>query len=354
MEGAGVTDRLPELLDSKGLQAELGISRAVAEKLMRQLPVVTFPDIRKVYVRRSDALALVEARTFLKDEVRDDNAAKAGRLAKYHRDSGRALVERLDNAPPCPSRCILRSSRGFDHRRSHMATITISKRKTACGKRYDVRYRLGGRSYPVVRAGTFKTEREAKARHALVSGEIAHGRNPAELLDALARDTTAPTMSLSTWVERFLASRIDIDANTKKNYTSALKKIGETFGDRDPSTITATEIAEWIADLSTTRKPGTLNQYMIAFRLLLDHVGLEPNVARDPTGEAPEARSRRTAATIGRALRGDHRGARAEVEAAVRHHRTGCAAARGGGQSSLGGCRRCGSSSPATEVCNEA
>lgn len=65
----GVTDRLPELLDCRTLQAELGVSRAVAEKLMRQLPVVTFPEIRKVYVRRSDVRCLVEERTFRKDEV---------------------------------------------------------------------------------------------------------------------------------------------------------------------------------------------------------------------------------------------------------------------------------------------
>ena len=43
------------------------------------------------------------------------------------------------------------------------------------------------------------------------------------------------------------------------------ERIGETFGDRDPSTVSATEIAEWIADLSKTRKPGTLNQYLIVF-----------------------------------------------------------------------------------------
>ena len=59
----------------------------------------------------------------------------------------------------------------------------------------------------------------------------------------------------------------------RRTTRSALRKIGETFGDRDPATITATEIAEWIAALAETRKPGTLGQYLIAFRLLLDHVG---------------------------------------------------------------------------------
>ena len=49
------------------LQAELGVSRAVAEKLMRRLPLVVFENLRKVYVRRDDLVRLVERRTFQKD-----------------------------------------------------------------------------------------------------------------------------------------------------------------------------------------------------------------------------------------------------------------------------------------------
>jgi integrase len=170
-----------------------------------------------------------------------------------------------------------------------VATITITTRRRKDGPRYVVRYRLGGRAYPIVHAGAFKTLKDAKARRDLVAGEIAHGRNPAELLEAMANVTIASTrISLSTWGERFLASRIDVDENTKKNYASALRKIGETFGDRDPSGVTATEIAEWIAALAETRKPGTLGQYLIAFRLLLDHVGLDPNPARDPRVKLPK------------------------------------------------------------------
>jgi hypothetical protein len=60
---------LPGLVDAKGLQAELGITRAAAETIMRQLPTVQFEDLRKVYVRRADVLALIEKRTFTKDEV---------------------------------------------------------------------------------------------------------------------------------------------------------------------------------------------------------------------------------------------------------------------------------------------
>jgi hypothetical protein len=62
-----VSERLPELLDAKGLQAELHVTRAVAEKLMRRLPLVVFEDVRKVYVRRQDVAALIEASTVAKD-----------------------------------------------------------------------------------------------------------------------------------------------------------------------------------------------------------------------------------------------------------------------------------------------
>jgi hypothetical protein len=58
-----MVEALPELLDAKKLQAELGVTRAVAEKLMRRLPLVVFEDVRKVYVRRQDVAALVDSST---------------------------------------------------------------------------------------------------------------------------------------------------------------------------------------------------------------------------------------------------------------------------------------------------
>ena len=35
-----MSERLPELLDAKSLQAELGVTRAAAEAIMRRLPIV--------------------------------------------------------------------------------------------------------------------------------------------------------------------------------------------------------------------------------------------------------------------------------------------------------------------------
>jgi hypothetical protein len=67
--GVVVIELLPELLDSKGLQAELGVTRAAAEAIMRCVPIVSIEGLRKVFVRRSDVAAYIEARTFAKDQV---------------------------------------------------------------------------------------------------------------------------------------------------------------------------------------------------------------------------------------------------------------------------------------------
>jgi hypothetical protein len=64
-----VTDRLPDLLDSKALQAELGVTRAASEAIMRHLPVVSIEGLRKVYVRRDDVHRYLDSRTFAKEEV---------------------------------------------------------------------------------------------------------------------------------------------------------------------------------------------------------------------------------------------------------------------------------------------
>jgi hypothetical protein len=64
-----VTEPLPELLDAKALRAELGVTRAAAEAIMRRLPVIEFEGLRKVYVRRADVARLLGERTFTKDEV---------------------------------------------------------------------------------------------------------------------------------------------------------------------------------------------------------------------------------------------------------------------------------------------
>jgi hypothetical protein len=62
-------ERLPELLDAKALRLELGVSRAAAEAIMRQIPTVQVEGLRKVYVCRSDVARYLESRTFTKNQV---------------------------------------------------------------------------------------------------------------------------------------------------------------------------------------------------------------------------------------------------------------------------------------------
>jgi hypothetical protein len=58
-----VTQPLPKLIDRAGIQAELGVTRAAAEKIMRQLPKVAPPGLRKVYCRRADVERFVDEST---------------------------------------------------------------------------------------------------------------------------------------------------------------------------------------------------------------------------------------------------------------------------------------------------
>ena len=71
-------------------------------------------------------------------------------------------------------------------------------------------------------------------------------------------------------------------------YRSHLRKIGETFGDRDPHSITTADVAEWVAVQAQERKPGTVAQYLDCFKLLMDFTGVEPNPARDPRVKLPK------------------------------------------------------------------
>jgi len=64
-----MSDPLPELLDAKALQNELGVKRATAEAIIRQVPVVQIEGLRKIYVRRGDVARYLDVRTFAKNQV---------------------------------------------------------------------------------------------------------------------------------------------------------------------------------------------------------------------------------------------------------------------------------------------
>ena len=165
----------------------------------------------------------------------------------------------------------------------------IVRRRRPSGVSYAVRYRLGGRAYPIRHAGSFRTQKEAKTRRDLVAGEIAAGRDPKTALDQLAGNTAAPARTLAEWTPVYLESRVDWAEGTKKNMGSYLGRINETLGRRDPATLTPQDIQQLIGRLSTGLKPSSLKLYIRALGQLLDFTGVEPNPVRDRTVKLPSA-----------------------------------------------------------------
>jgi integrase len=168
-----------------------------------------------------------------------------------------------------------------------MPTITIRTRGTRSGPRYDVRYRLGGRSWPIVHGGSFKTLKDAKARHALISGEISSGRNPAIVLDAMTA-APVPVRTFASYADGYLASRVDIAPQTAKALASHLKTMLPVFGNRDPKTITPGDVQEWIGGL--TISPGSVRCYLTTLRAVFSFADVDPNPARDARVKLPRVK----------------------------------------------------------------
>jgi integrase len=166
-----------------------------------------------------------------------------------------------------------------------MASTLITTRHTKSGPRYVVRYRLGGRTYPLVHGGSFKTKKEASARRDLIAGELAVGRNPAIALEAMRAQQPATVRTLAAVAEQYRASRVDYADETSKNLGSHLRKILPMFGERYPHTITFQDVQLWIA--GTELKPSSTRRYLATLRALLDFADVDPNPARDDRVKLP-------------------------------------------------------------------
>jgi hypothetical protein len=148
-----------------------------------------------------------------------------------------------------------------------MPSASITARKTKRGaRRYAVRYRLGGRAYPVEHGGSFATMREARARRDFIAGELAAGRNPADALRALTQQ--APRRTFRQWANSYERSRVDVGERTRAVIRSHFTKILPAFEDRDPATLAPADVQEWVASVDLA--PASLKRYMATFRLVLD------------------------------------------------------------------------------------
>jgi integrase len=166
-----------------------------------------------------------------------------------------------------------------------VASALITTRHGKSGPRYVVRYRLGGKSYPLVHAGSFKTMREARTRRNTVAGELAAGRNPRELLQAMA--TTPRVHTFADRYDAFAESRVDVSAATKENYATHRIRLIDLLGDRDPASITWQDIQAAVTALSRDLSPLSVRNYLGTLRMVLDFADLPVNVARDRRVKLP-------------------------------------------------------------------
>ncbi len=94
----------------------------------------------------------------------------------------------------------------------------------------------GGRAHSVHHGGSFRTEREARARRDFIAGELAVGRNPADPLRVL---TDPPIRrSLAEWGAAWAESPVDVAEATLQNYRKARLRSGKSLGKHDPHTLT--------------------------------------------------------------------------------------------------------------------
>jgi Phage integrase family len=167
-----------------------------------------------------------------------------------------------------------------------MASVSIRRREAKSGPRFQVRYRLGGRAYPLEHGGSFPMLKEARTRRGLIAGELAAGRNPQIVLQALL-NPPAPVKveTLSDLGPRWLMSREDLDEKTEKGHKSSLERIYAWGGDRDPQTLTFHDCQEFVGFLvrgdedHKALAPGTVGKYLNTLKMLLDHADCDPNPA---------------------------------------------------------------------------
>jgi integrase len=173
-----------------------------------------------------------------------------------------------------------------------MASSWIVARPTKDGgKRFLVRYRLGGRESNARHAGSFKTKTEALARKRWVDGELAALRVPN--LATLERKPTR-ALSLREAAERWRVSRVDVVEQTGNMHRSAFArifKVAPELARRRVDEVTVDDVAALVAALAAAGyKRETLRKTRTALAQTLDYYEVDPNPVRDGRVKLPKER----------------------------------------------------------------
>jgi integrase len=167
-----------------------------------------------------------------------------------------------------------------------VASASITTRRTkGGGRRYAVRFRRGGRYFPVEHGGTFGTLREARIRRDLIAGQLAAGRDPREALQQLTEPPKTRTFAQT--FDAFIESRVDVAEATLANYRTHRDRLVAVLGARNPLGLTWQDVQEAVTALSADLSPASVRIYVGTMRQVLDFAGCEPNPATDKRVKLP-------------------------------------------------------------------
>jgi len=155
----------------------------------------------------------------------------------------------------------------------------IERPTTNGGRRYRVLYRLGGRESKARYAGSFKRKADAQKRKRWVDGELAAMRVPnvAALEAAPARGRTVVQAA-----EAWRRSRVDVSEGTMQTYRVSISRLRSRLGEAQLDALDAATVAQLVAELHAAGlKKQTIRKTVSVLAMILDHVGVQPNPARD-------------------------------------------------------------------------
>src|SRR5512133_68822 len=147
------------------------------------------------------------------------------------------------------------------------------------GRRYRVRFRLGGREATRLYGGSFRTRAEALMRRRYIDGELAAGRMPVlDLVVAEAPQTPTLAEACETW----RATRIDVTESTRTVHRVALGRALPLLGAKRVDEIDSDDVAALVQSLvAAGSKRGTIRKTITYLASVFEHEGVDPNPAQD-------------------------------------------------------------------------
>jgi integrase len=168
-----------------------------------------------------------------------------------------------------------------------MPSVHIVRKANAKQPTWHVRMKAG-RYDPIVHLGRFPQEGLARKRKQAAEAMLAAGLVPSRtVLDAQAEGSTMASVA-----QAWLASRLDIEPRTAKNYGHGVLEIATHWKTADPRSVTPASVQAWVAELATRMKPGTVRLRLGTLRQVLDYAGLDPNPARSRMVRRPKVKTK--------------------------------------------------------------